>query len=125
MELHATAVDDDYSKRTSCHMTTVVGRGRIECHALMSSDGCSASLSLCLAVPSAGPEVTDDAEGAAEAIGVALKKAVKKMDAELVPLCARVFYKCGHSLAQHIVKGRCQHDTLEDNTCKSSSISRL
>lgn len=73
----------------------------MECHTVMSADMCSASLSLSLAVPGDNLEVT----GVKEAVAATLKKAMKKMDAELVPLCARVFYKCNHSLAQQIVKG--------------------
>nr|XP_019953396.1 PREDICTED: diphthine--ammonia ligase isoform X2 [Paralichthys olivaceus] len=104
VELHVTAVQDDYTKRTSCHMTAKVACGSIECNTLMSADKCSASLSLSLAVPADDPEVKD-VEDVTEAVAVAFKKAMKKMDAELVPLCARVFYKHGHSLAQQIIKG--------------------
>ncbi|XP_045918051.1 diphthine--ammonia ligase isoform X3 [Micropterus dolomieu] len=101
VELHVTAIQDDPTKRTSCHMTTKVACGSMECHTVMSADMCSASLSLSLAVPGDNLEVT----GVKEAVAATLKKAMKKMDAELVPLCARVFYKCNHSLAQQIVKG--------------------
>lgn len=72
----------------------------------MSADRCSASLSLSLslAVPSNKPEVTA-VKDVTEAVGATFKKAMKKMDAELMPLCARVFYKCTHSVAQQVVKG--------------------
>ncbi|KAM7376028.1 hypothetical protein PAMP_005778 [Pampus punctatissimus] len=105
VELHVTAIQDDPSKRTSCHMTIKVACGSIECRTLMSTDSCSALLSLCLAVPGPACEVTDDAKDVTQAIGITIKKAMKKIDAKLVPLCARVFYKCDHSLTQHIVKG--------------------
>lgn len=104
VELHVTAIQDDPTKRTSCHVTTKVACGSIECHTVMSADTCSASLSLSLAVPGDNLEVTS-VEDVTEAVGATFKKAMTKMDAELVPLCARVFYKCNHSLAQHIVKG--------------------
>ncbi|KAJ4939877.1 hypothetical protein JOQ06_029313 [Pogonophryne albipinna] len=102
VELHVTAVQDDPTQRTSCHMTTKVACGSIECHTVMSA--CSASLSLSLAVPGDNLEVTG-VKDVTEAVGATLKKAMKKMAAELVPLCARVFYKCNHPLAQQIVEG--------------------
>lgn len=105
VELHATAIQDDPTQRTSCHMTTKVACGSIECRTVMSADMCSASLSLSLAVPGDNPEVTAGVMDVTEAVGATFKEAMKKMDAELVPLCARVFYKCNHSLAQQIVKG--------------------
>lgn len=106
VELHVTAIQDDPTERTSCHMTTKVACGSIECHTVMSADRCSASLSLSLslAVPANKPEVTA-VKDVTEAVGATFKKAMKKMDAELMPLCARVFYKCTHSVAQQIVKG--------------------
>ncbi len=104
VELHATAIQDDPTKRTSCCMTTKVACGSIECRTVMSPDMCSASLSLSLAVPGDNPEVTG-VKDVMDAVGATFKKAKEKMDAKLVPLCARVFYKCNHSLAQQIVKG--------------------
>lgn len=68
----------------------------------MSADRCSASLSLSLAAPGGDdPEAKD----ATEKVAATFKRAMEEMDAELVPLCARVFYKCGHSLAKQIVGG--------------------
>nr|XP_046268603.1 diphthine--ammonia ligase isoform X1 [Scatophagus argus] len=104
VELHVTAIRDDSTKRTSCHMTTKVAGGSIECHTVMSADECSASLSLSLVVSRDNLEVTSLKE-VTEAVGATLKKAMKKMNDELVPLCARVFYKCTHSMAQQIVQG--------------------
>lgn len=104
VELHVTAVQDDPTKRTSCHVTTKVACGSIECFTVMSADMCSASLSLALAMPGDNLEV-NRVNDVTEAVGATFKKAMKTMDAELVPLCARVFYKCNHSVAQHIVKG--------------------
>ncbi|XP_056250336.1 diphthine--ammonia ligase [Seriola aureovittata] len=104
VELHVTAIQDDITKRTSCLKTTKAACGSMECHTVMSADRCSASLSLSLAVPGDNLEVTD-VKDVTEAVAVTFKKAMKKMDAELVPLCARVFYKCGNSLAQQIIKG--------------------
>ncbi|XP_034531394.1 diphthine--ammonia ligase isoform X1 [Notolabrus celidotus] len=104
VELHVTAVQDDPTKRTSCHMTTKFASGSIESHTVMSADRCSASLSLSLTVPGGSLEVKDE-EGVTDQVGATFNKAMKKMEAELVPLCARVFYKCNHSLAQKIVEG--------------------
>ncbi|XP_022070619.2 diphthine--ammonia ligase isoform X2 [Acanthochromis polyacanthus] len=104
VELHVTAVQDDPTERAFCHTTTKVECGSIECHTLLSSDHRSASLSLSLAAPDGNLEVTD-VKSVTEEVGATFKRAVKKMDAELVPQCARVFYKCSHSLAQQIVKG--------------------
>ncbi|XP_070776980.1 diphthine--ammonia ligase isoform X2 [Enoplosus armatus] len=104
VELHVTAIQDDPAKRTSCHMTTKVACGSIECHTVMSADMCSASLSLSLRVSGDNLEVTG-VKDVTEAVAATFKKAMKEMGAELAPLCARVFYKCSHSLAQQIVKG--------------------
>ncbi|XP_026165232.1 diphthine--ammonia ligase isoform X2 [Mastacembelus armatus] len=104
VELHVTAIEEDFTKRTSCHMTTKVACGSLECHTVMSADRCSASLSLFLAVPSDTPEVSD-IKDLTKAVTSTLKKAMKKMEIELVPLCARAFYKSAHSLAPQIAEG--------------------
>ncbi|XP_034419249.1 diphthine--ammonia ligase isoform X2 [Cyclopterus lumpus] len=103
VELHVNAIQDDPTKRTSCHMTTKVACVSIEYHTVMSADMRHASLSLSLSVPS-DPEVTGVTD-VTDAIAATFKQAMEKMDAELVPLCARVFYKCRHSVAQQIVRG--------------------
>uniref|UniRef100_G3P8F9 Diphthine--ammonia ligase n=1 Tax=Gasterosteus aculeatus aculeatus TaxID=481459 RepID=G3P8F9_GASAC len=105
VELHVTAVQDDPTERTSCHVTTTVARLSIECHTVTSADGSGASLSLSLSppVPGGDPEVTD-AKEVAEAVAAAFKDAKETADARLVPMSARVFYKC-HSLARRIVEG--------------------
>ena len=112
VELHVTAIEDDFTERTSCHMTTKAVCGSIECQTVVSADGCSASLSLSLAVPGDNVDV-NDVKDVTEAVAVAFKKAIKKMNVELVPLCARVFYKCGHSLAQQIIQGMSPYLTQE------------
>lgn len=104
VELHVTAVQDEPTERTSYRMTTKMACGAVECHAIMSANRCSASLSLCLAVPADDPEVTA-VKYVTEALGATLKKAMKKMGTELMPLCARVFYKYTHSVAWSIVQG--------------------
>ncbi|XP_068574209.1 diphthine--ammonia ligase [Cebidichthys violaceus] len=104
VELHVTAIQDDPTKRTSCHMTTKVACVSIECHTVMSADMCSASLSLSLAVPGDNQEVTG-VKDVTDAVAATFKKATERMNAELVSLCARVFYKCRHSLAQQTVQG--------------------
>uniref|UniRef100_A0A673CAT5 Diphthine--ammonia ligase n=2 Tax=Sphaeramia orbicularis TaxID=375764 RepID=A0A673CAT5_9TELE len=102
VELHVTAVRDDPSDRTSCHVTTKLTRASIECSAVISADRRSASISL--AVTGTGLEVTD-VKDVTEGVVVTFRNAIKKMDPELVPLCARVFYKCEHEMAKQVVKG--------------------
>lgn len=104
VELHVAAVQDDPAERASCHTATKAECGSIECHTVLTSDRRSASLSLSLAAADENLEVTD-VKSVREEVAAAFKAAMKKMDAELVPQCARVFYKCSHSLAQQIVKG--------------------
>lgn len=104
VELHVTAIQDDPAKRTSCHMTTNVACGSIECRTVMSADMCSASLSLSLSASGGNLEVSG-VKDVTETVAATFKKAMKKMDAEVVPLCARVFYKCNYSVVQEIVEG--------------------
>lgn len=104
VELHVTAIQDDYTERTSCHVTAASACGPVDCCTVMSADKCSASLSLSLIGPGDDQEVKD-VEDIKEVVAATFKESMKKMDARLVPLCARVFYKCGHSLAQQISKG--------------------
>lgn len=104
VELHVTAVRDDSTKRASRHVTERVACGSIECHTVMSADGSSASLSLSLAVPDVNLAATD-VKKLTEAVGSTFNKAIEKMEADLMPLCARVFYKSAHALAQQIVQG--------------------
>lgn len=114
VELHVTAVQDDPSQRTSCHMTTNVARGSIECHGVRSEDGHSASLSLSLV----GSKLqVSEVKGVTEAIGETFHKAVEKMGAKLVPLSARVFYKWNHPIVLQIIKGL--QETLSRSLGKS------
>lgn len=103
MEFHVTAVQDD---STSCHLTTEVPCGSIDWHSVTSAGSCSASLSLSLSLdrPVDGLELAA-ARDAAEAIGATFKKATGMMNAALVPLCARAFYKCTHAAARLVVEG--------------------
>ncbi|XP_037341980.2 diphthine--ammonia ligase isoform X2 [Pungitius pungitius] len=105
VELHATAVQDDPAKRTSCHVTTTVACLSIECHTVTSADASAASLSLSLApaAPGVEPGVTN-ARDVADAVAAAFKNATGRVDAGLVPLSARVFYR-RQSLARQIVEG--------------------
>ncbi|KAM3595027.1 uncharacterized protein V6R79_017269 [Siganus canaliculatus] len=104
VELHVTAIEDDPTKRTSCHKVTKLAYGFVECRSVVSSDECSASLALSLSVPCDNLEVSG-IKDLTEAVSSTFKEAMKTMDAELVPLCARVFYKCTHSVALQIVEG--------------------
>lgn len=103
-ELHVTAVKDDPSQRTSCELTTSVACGSIECHAVLSADGMSGSLSISLGTPGNNLKVSD-VKCVTEEVGTTFVKAMKMMDAQLVPQCARVFYKCSHALVHQIVQG--------------------
>lgn len=113
VEFHLTAVQDDSRQTTTSHMTTKVPCGSIDWHIATSADACSASLWLSLDRPVDSLEPGAVSE-LTEAIGATFKKAMKKMSGELVPLCARVFYKCTHPVAQLIVEG------MSLGTCKMS-----
>lgn len=104
VELHVTAVQGDPSRSTSCHLTTEVPCGSIDWHSVTSAGACGASLSLSLARPVDGLEPAA-ARDAAEAMGATFKKATGRMNAALVPLCARAFYKCAHAAARLVVEG--------------------
>lgn len=113
VEFHLTTVQDDSSQSTSCHVTTEVACGSIDWHVVTSADARSVSLSLSLNQPVDSLDPPTAAE-VMDAIGNTLKKAMKKRNDELVPLCARVFYKCTHAVARLMVEGT----TL--GTCKMS-----
>lgn len=104
VELHVAALRDDFTKRTCCHVTNKVASASIECHAVMSADRCSASISLRLTAPNGDPAATA-VRDVTEAVGVTFKRAVEKMEADLVPLCARVFFRAAHSLATQVAEG--------------------
>ncbi|KAM9787957.1 diphthine--ammonia ligase isoform 3-T5 [Syngnathus typhle] len=103
IEIHVTAIQDDPSQRTSCHVTTTLRHCSIECRVVTSADRSAASLSLRLTVTD--PGVVQDAREVTDAICAALGKALKETEAELVPLCARVFYKCHNTLAKQVTEG--------------------
>lgn len=115
VEFHVTAVQDGSSQAASGPVTTEVPCGSIDWHVVTSADACSASLSLSLTRPVGSLEpATAAMSEVAEAIGSTLKEAMKKTNGELVPLCARVFYKCTHAMARLIVEG------TTPGTCKMS-----
>lgn len=99
-----TAAQDDSSQSTSCHLTTELPCGSIDWHSVTSAGTCGASLSLSLARPVDGLELAT-VRDVTEAIGATFKKATGMMNAALVPLCARAFYKCTHAAARSIVEG--------------------
>ncbi|XP_062325858.1 diphthine--ammonia ligase [Osmerus eperlanus] len=117
VELHVTAVLDTLEERTSCHMTTELACGSIECWGLVSSTSLCATLSLALSVPSAAPAPADTEE-ILRALCATFQRATQKMAAGLTPLCARVFYKCGHSLSGRLVAGleECLRMTLDQSS---------
>lgn len=104
VEFHVAAAQDDPSQSTSCHLTTEVPCGCIDWHSVTSAGACGASISLSLARPIDGLELPA-ARDVAEAIGATFKKATETMSGELVPLCARAFYKCTNAAAQLIAEG--------------------
>lgn len=116
VEFHITAVQDGSSQAASGHVTTEVPCGSIDWRVVASADVCSASLSLSLTRPvsSLKPVTAAAMSEVTEAIGSTLKEAMKKTNSELVPLCARVFYKCTHAVARLIVEG------TTPGTCKMS-----
>ncbi|XP_073725915.1 diphthine--ammonia ligase isoform X2 [Misgurnus anguillicaudatus] len=89
VELHVIAVHDEPRHRTSCHMTSQIPGGTIECQLLRSGCGryATASLSLCIkAVKPTG------AEGIVDALLSSVQDALEKTEKNLTALCARVFY---------------------------------
>ncbi|XP_061600249.1 diphthine--ammonia ligase isoform X2 [Cololabis saira] len=104
VELHVTAVKDDPSRRTSHDMAAKVACGSIECHTVLSADKRSGSLSISLAASPVDSLKTTDVKCLTEQVGAMFMKAMKMVDTELVPLCARVFYKCSHPLAWQIIQ---------------------
>lgn len=107
VELHVIAAHDDPRHRTSCHMTTEVACGTIECHAMLSSDSQCATVSLALMVPSSAPAVSGVEGEILGALVATLQSAMQKIGGGgISPLCARVFYKCNSALAGQLVTGR-------------------
>ncbi|KAM9708154.1 diphthine--ammonia ligase [Menidia menidia] len=117
VELHVTATKDEPTGRKSSHVTKKVACGSIDCHTVLSADGESGSLSLSLEVAGDDPGVID-VKHVTEDIVSAFIKAMNMKEAKLVPLCARVFYKSSHSLAQQIVQGL--EETLRGSLAESS-----
>uniref|UniRef100_A0A3Q2QYS5 Diphthine--ammonia ligase n=1 Tax=Fundulus heteroclitus TaxID=8078 RepID=A0A3Q2QYS5_FUNHE len=103
VEFHVTAVNDDPSRRTRWHTTAEAACGSIECHTVLSADRSSASLSLSLFAPGDGLGAADW-KRVAEEVGAAFLEATNTTEAELVPQCARVFYKCSSSAVQQVVQ---------------------
>lgn len=105
VELHVAAVQDDFTQRTSRHLSTKVACGSVECRVVTSADRCCASVSLSLVAAAADLEAGAAPE-VAGAVSAAFRSALEEeADAGLVPLCARVFHKCSSSAAREIVKG--------------------
>uniref|UniRef100_A0A8C6WV99 Diphthine--ammonia ligase n=1 Tax=Neogobius melanostomus TaxID=47308 RepID=A0A8C6WV99_9GOBI len=102
VELHVTASLDDPDQRTSCHVVSKMAG--IECRGARSVDGRSACVSLSLA--GRGLEEADVARTVQD-LGTVFRKASEEMGAELVPLCARAFYKWDHPVALQVIKGKC------------------
>lgn len=100
VELHVTAVQDDPTRRTVSHTTAEVACSAIECHTMQSADGHSGSVAI-----SVSGDAPTDVRQVTEELCTTFVKAMKMMDAKLVPQCARVFYKCSHLLGLQIVKG--------------------
>lgn len=101
----AAAAQDDPSQSTSRHLTAEVAGGCIDWRSVTSAGACCASASLSLARPVDGLEPPAAAGNVAEAIAATFKKATEMRSAELVPLCARAFYKCTSEAARLIAEG--------------------
>ncbi|XP_056624487.1 LOW QUALITY PROTEIN: diphthine--ammonia ligase [Triplophysa dalaica] len=104
VEPHVIAVLDEPSHRTSCHMTSQIAGGTVECDVLQSSCGryATASVSLCLRNPAA--ELTR-AEDIMDALVSSVQDALEKTDKNLSALCARVFYQSHNTLLKEIATG--------------------
>uniref|UniRef100_A0A8C6UH00 Diphthine--ammonia ligase n=1 Tax=Neogobius melanostomus TaxID=47308 RepID=A0A8C6UH00_9GOBI len=113
VELHVTASLDDPDQRTSCHVVSKMAG--IECRGARSVDGRSACVSLSLA--GRGLEEADVARTVQD-LGTVFRKASEEMGAELVPLCARAFYKWDHPVALQVIKGL--EDALRSGSGRSS-----
>ncbi|KAM8834248.1 diphthine--ammonia ligase [Synchiropus picturatus] len=121
VELHVTAIQDEPANRSSCHMTSKLKCGYIETDSVTAVGSSGATISLRLVAPSAG---LDDREEVREAIVAAFETAIDKMEAGLTPLCARVFYKCGDSLAEEVAHalGESLSGSLRDSSPSVSLV---
>lgn len=115
VELHVIAAQDDPVRRTSCHVISETAAGSVACRGVRSADGRSAGVTLWLS--RAGLEAADVTR-LAEEVGTVFSKAMEEMGAELVPLCARAFYKWDHPVALQLIKGL--EDTLRSSCGQSS-----
>ncbi|XP_064784046.1 diphthine--ammonia ligase isoform X2 [Oncorhynchus masou masou] len=122
VELHVIAAHDDPRHRTSCHMTTEVACGTIECHAMLSSDSQCATVSLALMVPSSAPAVSGVEGEILVALVATLQSAMQKIGGGISPLCARVFYKCNNALAGQLVTARTAPAMAWERACGQAAF---
>lgn len=99
VELHVIAALDEPGQRNSCLLTSKMAAGGIECRGVRSSDGRSA----CVSVSLVGSEGADG-QRVAQDIGSVLRKALEEMGGDMVPLCARVFYRSDHPVALQVIQ---------------------
>lgn len=104
VEAHVIAVLDEPSDRTSCHMTSQIAGGTVECDVLQSSCGryATASVSLCLRNPAAELTRAEDIMGA---LVSSVQDALEKTEKNLSALCARVFYQSHNTSLKEIATG--------------------
>ncbi|CAL9687104.1 unnamed protein product [Knipowitschia caucasica] len=100
VEVHVTAVHDDPSHRTFHQLTST--SGDVECRAVRSADGTRASLSLSLF--GKGQREAEQSSAVRD-ITETFRRAVEELGPELVPLCARVFYRRDRAQAREAVEG--------------------
>ncbi|XP_065123408.1 diphthine--ammonia ligase isoform X2 [Paramisgurnus dabryanus] len=93
VELHVIAVHDEPRHRTSCHMTSQIPGGTIECQLLQSGCGRYAAISLSLCIKAVKPiEELTGTERIVDALLSSVRDALEKTEKNLTALCARVFY---------------------------------
>ncbi|KAJ8290259.1 hypothetical protein GJAV_G00010590 [Gymnothorax javanicus] len=111
VELHVIASHDDPRQRSSTRTATTVASGTIECQTLCSSTGQSATLSLSLSC--ANPRPAEEEQ--LLALRGAFSEALRKVGPGLLPLSARIFYKCDCAPAGQLSAGlaQCLLDTPE------------
>ncbi|XP_028994805.1 diphthine--ammonia ligase [Betta splendens] len=107
VELHVSATRDDPTRRTSCRASDRAASASIECRVTAAAGGRAASLSLWVTVtaPDGDPAAPTGARDVTEAVGSTFRRAVEKTEAELVPLCARAFFRAAHPLAARVAEG--------------------
>lgn len=104
VELHVIAVQDEPSDRTSCHMTSQIEGGTIECDLLQSSCGRYATASVSLCFKNMAAELMG-AENIMDSLVSSVQNALEKTEKNLSALCVRVFYQSHNTSLTEIATG--------------------